>query len=89
MLILLFFFLLISFLSLFVGALMALFSVNEQTLKESGYSNAVAIFHLPELFQKKWYKPNRLYVRKMIIGGFIGCLSGFALLYILNKLGLV
>jgi hypothetical protein len=89
MLAFLFFFLLLSFLCLFVGAIMALFSVNEQTLKESGYSSVVAIFHLPELFQKKWYKPQRQYVRNMVVTGLIGCMLGFSLLYVLSKLGLV
>ncbi|AWB57600.1 hypothetical protein DBO93_08515 [Colwellia sp. Arc7-D] len=68
---------------------MAPFAVNIQTLKESGYSSRITIMHIPELFLKKWYEPSKLYVRKMIIFGLIGCMVGFSLLYILGKLGFV
>jgi hypothetical protein len=89
MLILLFILLSLSFVSLFVGTLMAPFSVNMQTLKESDYSSRVSIMHIPELFLKKWYAPNKLYVRQMIIIGLTGCMVGFSLLYVLSKLGVV
>lgn len=68
---------------------MAPFSVNQQTLKESGYSSSVDIFHIPELFQKKWYKPQRQFVRYMVVLGLLGCLLGFGLLYVLSKLDMV
>jgi hypothetical protein len=89
MLIFLFIILLISFISLFIGVLMAPFSVNMQTLKDSGYSSRITIMNIPELFLKNWYEPSKLYVRKMIVFGLLGCLVGFSLLFVLGKLGVV
>jgi hypothetical protein len=89
MLIFLFFWLMVFALLLIAGAFMAPFAINKQKLKESGYSSSVHIMHLPELFMKSWYEPQKLYVRHMVVFGFLGSVIGFSALYILSELGVV
>jgi hypothetical protein len=79
----------VFFVILFIGALMAPFSINKLKLQESGYSSRNCIYHLPEMFMKSWYEPHKLYVRNMVVYGLLGCLLGFSLLYVLSELGVV
>ncbi len=85
----LFIFLLISFLSAFVGFILARFAINEETFKSSGYLSKACIYHIPEIFLKSWYKPQMLYVRNMIIWGLLGCIIGFTALYVLARYNVV
>ena len=79
---------LISFVALFVGILMAPSSVDENWALEGDHTN-LEILQVPHIILKRCYTPQRYYVRKMIISGFIGLVIGFSMLYFLNKFGLV
>jgi hypothetical protein len=89
MLIFLFVWLMVFFVILFIGALMAPFAINKLKLQESGYSGRNYIYNLPEMFMKSWYEPHKLYVRNMVVYGLLGSILGFSVLFIASKFGLV
>lgn len=75
-------FLTVSFVSLFIGIILAPFSTNKKTIDELK-TNTIEILQPPNLYLKKWYREGRQYVRIMIILGTLGTLIGFTVLYFL------
>jgi len=77
----------VSFVSLFIGVLMAPSSVNKSWAEKHNGSN-LEILQVPHIFLKRYYEPKRYYVHKMVMLGAIGLFIGFGSLYLFNKFGL-
>jgi len=79
--------LVVSFVLLLFGFLLAPSSVNRLKLGEHDCTR-LEILQVPHIFLKRWYEPTRLYVRRMVIMGTIGLMVGFISLFLISQLGI-
>ncbi len=76
----------VSFLPVFICLILLPTAMNQEKVAQ-GYGRG-AMFGIPEMYQKEWYREDKLWIRKvMIFGQIIFCLC-MAMIYFLPKLGL-
>lgn len=77
-----------SFVAFIVGMILAPLSVNKEVMSENDLTT-IQILEIPNLFQKKWYREDRQFVRLMVVSGFSGLLFSIFVLYLLKRFELV
>jgi purine-cytosine permease-like protein len=74
----------VSFFALFIGVLMAPYSINKNKLQEFE-NNKYEILRVPHMFMQEWYDEEKNTARKLIIYGLLTLIIGFVVLVILKK----